>query len=163
MARRCGLTLEARSEDVSVVWLGTDQEGKQKSLLLSGASGALAAVNNSIPAWDVTHVICVASRKNSDALRAHASGMMVTYSALEEEDKNKLEEETKKRKRQPRRIVFHEFSMADRLRPDEDIDLVTYIEEPLEAIEVALATPGRRDSMVMQSLQGSPNSKRGWW
>jgi len=142
---RIGL-MEADAEHISVIWKSSDDEGQGKVLLLGSAANAMAALDNTIPGWDITHVICVASRKNADSLRAHASGMMMTFSSLSLE--KGAAEEKKKRKRVPRKAVLQDFLMADRLRPDEVIDLVTYIDEALGAIDAALSMPGRRDSLL---------------
>jgi len=69
-----GLGLRASAEGVSVVHLKNS-----KALLLGNAKNALCAIENEIPGWDVTHVICVASNRNADLLRASASGMMVRW------------------------------------------------------------------------------------
>ena len=68
-----GLGLSSSAEGVSVVHRG------QKTLLLGNAKNALAAISNQIPGWDVTHIVCVASRRNADVLRANASGAMIRF------------------------------------------------------------------------------------
>jgi len=139
-AVRAGLSLQPSAEGISEIWQG------EKMLLLGNAANALAAVNNTLPNWDVTHIVCVASNKNTDVVSMHAGGMMVAFSSKEEE---------KKRKRIKRKVIFNSFFMSDRLRPDEEIDLATYIQEPLAAIEEALSSPTRRDSVVQQAFRGT--------
>jgi hypothetical protein len=85
--KKSGLALEPSAAGLSVVRRG------DKTILLGNAANALAAVDNTLPEWDVTHIICVASRKNADRLRAQASGMMMRINpsepAIQKKEKRK--------------------------------------------------------------------------
>lgn len=145
---RCGINLNPSSDGLSQIW----QCENGKALLLGDASNALAAVDNTLPDWDVTHVVCVASRKNADTIRMHDSGMMVTFSSVSPQAEDK-----KKRKRKPRKAVVQYFTMEDRLRPDQEIELSTYTADPLQAMQDGFMNTSRRDSILVQPM-GSRNS-----
>ena len=67
-----GLGLQASHSGVSLIC-----QCEKKVLLLGNAKNALAACENTIPGYDVTHVISLASTKNSNVLQAAASGQMI--------------------------------------------------------------------------------------
>jgi len=111
MAR--GLALQPCAGGVSAVWQATDGVADQVTLLLGDAANAAAAVDSGLPGFHVTHVVCVASRRNAQTLEA--------------------------RRVHGRVVEWRAFSMSDWLRPDDEVDVAVDLAGPLAALKLAVA------------------------
>jgi len=115
---QCGRWLEPHADGVSEVWRQPDGPTGEVVLLLGDAANAAAAIDGHIPGFNVTHIVCVASRRNARLLQDRS------------------------RDNPDNPVVWQSFTMSDWLRPEDTINIGSDLAWPLEAIKDAVRPQG---------------------
>lgn len=110
-----GLWLEPRADGVSEVRRQPDGPTGEVAVLLGDVANAAAAIDGDIPGFNVTHIVCVASKRNAWML----------------EDRSR-----------EKSLVWQSFTMNDWLNTEDTVDIDSDLAWPLVAIENAVRPQG---------------------
>jgi len=110
-----GLAFQASVDGISEVLRKPDGPTGEVVLLLGCAKNAAAAINGDIPGLSLSHIVCVASGKNTRLLEARC---------------------------RTNPVIWQSFTMHDWLSPDDTIDIASDLARPLVAIEGAIHPQG---------------------